>query len=172
MEQDEFAIDQVEKAQEDFTSLGRWGWGLAITFLTAILLKSAESGGNFFPDIRCSKGAELGWPFLGVILIAGGVYGYFIWRARQRVERAIALARSIRGELEQGEASNPALNYTLHNAPGKWTLRFAMGLRYAIIVVLLGTWFALFEVHNIASAMTDADKKACADWVASKQKKS
>jgi hypothetical protein len=60
----------------------------------------------------------------------------------------------------------------LHNAPGKWTFRFAMGLRYAIIVVLLGTWFALFEVHNIASAMTDADKKACADWVASKQKKS
>ena len=148
MEQDKFAIEQVEAAQADFTSLGRWGWGLAVTFLTQILFKSLDTGGNLFPDIRCPKGGEIGWPFLGVILIGGGVYWYFVLYARVRVEKSITYAHKVQGDLERAKTASPTLNYTLDNAPTGRRLRWAMVLRGTAILALLGTWAAVFEVGD------------------------
>jgi hypothetical protein len=158
MDREKFAIDQIEKAQQDFTSLGRWGWALTITFLTQILLRSADSGGSLFPNIRCDKGQELGWPFLGVILLGVAIYAYFVLRAGDRIQRAVSHATSV-----VGGAPGSSLSYVLDGVPRGLSMAMTTALRLAIVIPLIGTWFVLFDVGTSRVDVADAFRQQAAD---------
>ena len=138
-----FACERLDGALEDFTSLGRWGWALAIGFLGQIILQSAGAGGDLFPDIRCEKAWELAGPFLAVVVIASAIYGYFVVRSRSAVVRVHSYALAV-----SRRHPHPALTFALDSVPSRALLCVMVGLRLALIPFLLGTWVLLFDLND------------------------
>jgi hypothetical protein len=137
-----FICERLRQAVEDFTSLGRWGWGLLITFLTHILIESAKAGGNLFKPPQCgAKDAnEIARGFLLVIVIAAIAYFYFLAKAKQRVVSARDEVKALNTQGGSG------LEFAIRTAPTDHDLKVAMCMRMAIFGVLAIVWLMMFDI--------------------------
>ena len=143
-EDTKFVCERLRQAVEDFTSLGRWGWGLLIAFLTHILVESAKHGGELFkvPACGAKDTNEIARGFLFVIVIAALAYRYFLNRARHRIIVARAGVRALKSHDPPG----PGLRFALDSAPTDQDLDTAMKWRMAIFVILAVVWLMVFDV--------------------------
>lgn len=145
-----YICDRLTNAAADFTSLGRWGWALAITFLTQMLMSSAKEKGRLFAPYVCGGDAkEIANGFLLVIAIGAAAYGYFLWRSARQVVAA-------RSEVKKLQVALPssALEFAARNAPTDGDLVMASVMRALIFVVLLGVWCLMFDIGT----------RVCPDW--------
>jgi drug/metabolite transporter superfamily protein YnfA len=165
-----FICDRLKLAMDDFTSLGRWGWGLLIAFLTTMLFETVKAKGQLFPPYTCKstqtlKGADAGASnsapsvqtttdvlanadaneaavgFLFVIIIAGLSYWYFLRDAKQKVLTARAAVFALTAIQRP-----PALDFAIRTAPTDFDLGRALALRAAIFVVLFVVWLMVFDM--------------------------
>lgn len=141
-----FICDRLRQATDDFTSLGRWGWGILIVFMTQILLQTAAAKGALFQSLGCDPGSvaanEIARSFLLIVVISAVVYWWFLFHARRKV----VTARSAVFDLN-AKAPSPSLGlaFVVKSAPTDSELRLALAFRFAIIAVFLIVWVMIFE---------------------------
>ncbi len=76
----DLAIAEYNRAIDDYTSLGRWAWGLAIAFGTSVLFNSAGGKQVIETPERVRQSIYL-------VALAVVVLVFFVLRARRRVTR-------------------------------------------------------------------------------------
>lgn len=152
-EDTKFVCERLRQSVDDFVSLGRWGWGLLIVFLTQILIESAKNRGDLFKGPECGKPDinEIARGFLLVIIVAAVAYRYFLVKAKERIifARTEVIALNAQG-------SSPGLQFAVNTAPTDRDLKVAMGMRMAIFGVLFVVWLMMFDYfsHNFLSRLS------------------
>lgn len=136
-----YLCDRLKLAADDFTSLGRWGWGLVVGFLSQLLLNSATAKGKLFAPV-CSSGdwAQVGFGFLFVIVVGAGAYFYFLRDARRKVVSARTAVETL-----NREASTIALKFAAETAPSDRDLDRACWVRGSMFAVLVFVWFLMLD---------------------------
>ena len=144
-----FICERLKQAADDFTSLGRWGWGLVVVFLTEILIESAKKDGDLFKPLACGakETNEIARGFLLTIIIAGFAYYYFLRRAKERVVTARTAVLAL------PKPHGAGLDFAVATVPTDQELRMAMAMRFAILVVLIIVWAMMFEVFKLSGAL-------------------
>ena len=129
----DLAITEYNRAIDDYTSLGRWAWGLAITFGTGVLFNSGEK------EIISNLGRVSQSILLVVLALA--VLVFFVWHAWRRVK----LGRESLNSVEMN--ADPRVVWVLgggvHDHTGLWILMLRL---MPTLVVLYVYWRMIDDV--------------------------
>ncbi len=137
------ALAEYNRAIDDYTSIGRWAWGLAVTFGTGVLFNSAEGKAVIGTMERVRQS-------IGLVILAVAGLIFFVRDARRRV----TVGHRMLADPEM--CADPRVAWALgggfRDQTGPWILTLRL---MPTVVVLVTYWLMIDDV--VCSAATAYD---------------